>query len=184
MNTLQFLVQTVIGIYTFILIARAWFQFCKVDFYHPLSQSLVKLTQPALMPLRRLIPTYKNIDLAALLLVFILGVIKLPILLYTHNQPISGLSIEFLIIGLLTIVKTFGEMLFWAIFIRAIMSWFNSHNTLGYILQQITEPLLAPIRRILPNTGMLDFSVMVLGFILILANNLFFDIFSQLWLLA
>lgn len=189
MNTLQFFVQTVIGIYLFILVARAWFQYCRVDFYNPLAQTLVKLTQPVLLPLKKVIPSRYNIDFSVIVLTFLIGSLKLPLFfwLQTTTAPsmdLTNISIYGLI-GLLTLVKTFGTMIFWAIFIRAIGSWFSRGNSqMDYLLYQITEPLLAPIRRVLPNTGMLDFSVMLLGFILILGNNLLLNYFEQLWLLA
>ena len=65
------------------------------------------------------------------------------------------------------------------------MSWVTQGNhPLDYMVAQITEPVLGIIRRILPRTGMLDFSVMVLGFVLILLNNVFYKIFSVLWAIA
>ena len=71
MNTMQFLLSTVISIYGFIFVLRAWFQIAKVDFYHPLSQALVKVTQPVLNVLGKFAPTVKGVNLAALLACFI-----------------------------------------------------------------------------------------------------------------
>ena len=69
--------------------------------------------------------------------------------------------------------------------IRALMSWVTQGNhPLDYVVAQITEPVLGLIRRILPRTGMLDFSVMVLGFILIFVNQLFYSLFGAVWALA
>ncbi len=183
MNTSHFLVQTIVGIYTFILVLRAWFQYCQVDFYNPLSQTVVKLTQPVLAPLRKLIPTRNNIDFAALALAFIINTLKYPLLLGSISASLNWG--QFALIGVLAVIKTFGEIIFWAILIRAVMSWFSQGNhPLEYQLYRISEPLLAPIRRILPNTGMIDFSVMALAFILILGNNLLLNLFDVLWMLA
>lgn len=183
MNTLQFLIQTVVGIYTFILVLRTWFQYCQVDFYNPLSQTVVKLTQPVLAPLRNIIPTIKNIDLAALVLAMVINMLKYPLLLGSFTVGLNWG--QFVLIGVLAVAKAFGEMIFWAILIRAVMSWFSRGNhPLEYQLYRITEPLLSPIRRILPNTGMIDFSVMALAFILIFSNKLLLDVFGSLWLAA
>ncbi|KGQ68478.1 YggT family protein [Gallibacterium anatis] len=185
MNTLQFIIQTVIGVYIFILVAKVWLQYCKVDFYNPLSQTLVKLTQPVLLPLRKLVPIKYGIDFAAVLVAFILGAIKLPLLYFVVSGHLSLELPYVLLLGVLSVVKAWGEIIFWAIFLRAILSWFSrGGNPLDYVLYQISEPLLAPIRRILPRTGMLDFSVMVLGIILILLNNVLLDLFGQLWMIA
>ena len=61
MNSIQFLISTAISVYSFILILRVWFQVAKVDFYNPLSQTLVKATQPAISPLSKFAPTIKGI---------------------------------------------------------------------------------------------------------------------------
>ncbi|MDH3000489.1 hypothetical protein A1D23_01270 [Chelonobacter oris] len=183
MSTLQFLLQTAVGLYTFILVLRAWFQYCRVDFYNPLSQAVVKLTQPVLAPLRKIIPTRKNIDFAALVLAAAINMLKYPLLIGSLSAT-QNLG-QFALIGVLAVVKAFGEIIFWAILIRAVMSWFSQGNhPLEYQLYRITEPLLAPLRRILPNTGMIDFSVMLLAFILVFANNLLANLFGALWLLA
>ncbi|PJG85718.1 YggT family protein [Conservatibacter flavescens] len=184
MNAIQYLIFTLIGLYSFILVLRAWFQYCKVDFYNPLSQTLVKLTQPVLAPLRKVIPSKNNLDLAALIAAFILSAIKYPALTLIGGQVMPAIP-QTLLIGILGVIKTFGEILFWSILIRAILSWFSRGNSpLEYTLYQITEPVLGPIRRLLPSTGMIDFSVMILGFILIFGNKLMYDFFNVLWLLA
>lgn len=184
MNAIQYLILTIMGLYAFILILRTWLQYCRVDFYNPISQTVVKLTQPVLTPLRKMIPSIHNIDFAAIFVAFILCALKYPVLNFLVGQTTINWGLA-LLIGALSVVKTFGELIFWAILIRAIMSWFSQgNNQAEYLLYQITEPLLSPIRRILPRTGMIDFSVMILGFILIFANKLGYDFFGPLWLLA
>ena len=84
MNTIQFLLSTVISIYGFIFVLRAWFQIAKVDFYHPLSQALVKVTQPVLNVLGKFAPTVKGVNLAALLACFILCVGKLAVIQFLY----------------------------------------------------------------------------------------------------
>ena len=171
MNTMQFLLSTVISIYGFIFVLRAWFQIAKVDFYHPLSQALVKVTQPVLNVLGKFAPTVKGVNLAALLACFIFGVGKL--------------AIAYVIVGILNVVHAVGEAIFYVLLISAIMSWFNrSPNAMQYMLYQLSEPLLRPIRKLLPNTGMIDFSPMVVVFILFFANKVLYDVFGQLWAIA
>ncbi|PJG82547.1 YggT family protein [Caviibacterium pharyngocola] len=185
MNSLQFLLYTLINVFCFVLFLRMWFQFCRVDFYNPLSQTLVKITQPVLSPLQKIIPTVKNINLAAILLIIVLGALKYP-LLNAIGTPVMATSVEnYAIIGVLHAVRTAGEALLYILFIGAIMSWFNrGANPLQYTLNQLSEPLLAPIRRILPNTGMIDFSPMLLAFVLFYGNRVLYDLLGQFWALA
>ncbi|WP_373818949.1 YggT family protein [Glaesserella sp.] len=170
-------IQIIVGIFSFLLVLRTWLQFCHVDPYLPISQTLMRLTNPVLNPLTKLIPTVKGINFAALLLA--VGIVTLQFVLLGLDLPRSVL------IGLLSVVKTFGQILFFTTLIRALMSWVTQGNhPLDYTIAQITEPVLGMIRKILPKTGMLDFSVMVLGFALIFINSFFYQIFGQLWALA
>lgn len=113
MNTLQLLVFIIIDLYGLILVLRAWFQFSRVDFYNPISQSLVKITQPVLNPLTTFIPTVKNINLAALLLAFLLFSLKFPLAHVVGNLFIGNADIlDYAIIGMLTLVRTVGKAIF------------------------------------------------------------------------
>lgn len=188
MNTIQFLLSTVISIYGFIFVLRAWFQIAKVDFYHPLSQALVKVTQPVLNVLGKFAPTVKGVNLAALLACFILGVGKLAVIQFLDMAEAS--LVAYVIVGILNVIHAVGEAIFYVLLISSIMSWFNrspnnrSPNAMQYMLYQLSEPLLRPIRKLLPNTGMIDFSPMVVVFVLFFANKVLYDVFGQLWAIA
>ncbi|MFD1806599.1 YggT family protein [Pasteurella oralis] len=186
MNSLQLLIFTLIDVYGFILILRAWFQFSRVDFYNPLSQGLVKITQPVLSPLRTFIPTVKHVDLAALIFAFLLFSIKFPLAHLVGNFFISNADIlDYALVGLLTLVRTCGKAIFYILLLGAIMSWFNrGPNPMQFVLHQLTAPLLSPIQRILPNTGMIDFSPMLLAFVLFFLDKVLLDLFGAYWLLA
>jgi len=80
MKTLTFLLSTVIELYTMALLLRVWMQWARCDFYNPFSQFIVKITQPVVGPLRRVIPAMGPIDSSSLLMAFILSVIKAIVL--------------------------------------------------------------------------------------------------------
>lgn len=177
MEFLAPVLSIVIGFFSFVLILRTWLQFCRVDPYMPLSQSLLRLTAPLVDPVGKVIPTVKNINFAALLIALLLLALEKFILSVPATMAVLA--------GLLGIIKTFGQILFFTTLIRALMSWVTrGDHPLDYMVVQITEPVLGFIRKLLPRTGMLDFSVMVLGFGLILLNNLFYSIFGVLWAIA
>lgn len=188
MNSLQLLAFMLIDLFGFVLIFRTWFQFSRVDFYNPLSQSLVKITQPILAPLNHIIPSIKNINLAALFLAFILFSVKYPIAsLIGNTMPYAGEInlLDHAFIGALTLLRSCGKAIIYVLFIGAIMSWFNrGMNPVQSILQQLTAPLLKPIQRILPNTGMIDFSPMVVVFLLFFLDRVLLDLFKGYWALA
>ncbi|MDH2924498.1 YggT family protein [Nicoletella semolina] len=171
------IVSIIVGFITFILILRTWLEFCRVDPRLPISQSLIRMTSPLISPLQRVISNFKRINFAALLLALILLTVEKLLL----NLPLTVA----ILVGLLGIMKTFGQILFFTTIIRALMSWITQGNhPLDYTVAQITEPVLGLIRRILPRTGMLDLSVMVFGITLILLNNLFYKLFGLLWVIA
>ncbi|WGE67119.1 YggT family protein [Actinobacillus equuli subsp. haemolyticus] len=177
MEFLAPVLSIIIGFFSFVLILRTWLQFCRVDPYMPLSQSLLRLTSPLANPVSKVIPTVKHINFAALLI---------ALLLLAFEKFVLGVPVAMAVLaGLLGVVKTFGQILFFTTLIRALMSWVTrGDHPLDYMVAQITEPVLGFIRKLLPRTGMLDFSVMVLGFGLILLNNLFYRVFGVLWAIA
>ena len=74
--------------------------------------------------------------------------------------------------GILGLIKNIGVAIFYVLIAGAILSWFNrGNNPAFYALYQLTEPLLKPIKRILPTVGVIDFSPMVIAIILLFLNN-------------
>lgn len=181
-QTSQFLTQiaaSLIDLYCLVLILRVWLQLCRIDFYSPISQFVVKVTQPVLAPLRKIFPIVKNVDVSALVLLFVLGAVKFPI--YFFDFSLIGMGL----LGVLTLVKSAGVAIFYILFASAILSWFNrGNNPVIYSLFQLTEPLLRPIKRILPTVGMIDFSPMVVVFVLLFLNRFLWDLFGALWGIA
>lgn len=183
MLTLTFLAKTVIDLYVMVLLLRIWMQWVHSDFYNPFSQFVVKITQPIVGPLRRIIPSLGPIDSASLLLAYLLMTIKFPLLLLIGSGSIS-LSPYNLLFGVIALVKAAGYLIFWIMIIRALMSWVSQgRSPMDYLLHQLTEPLMAPIRRILPAMGGIDFSAMVVILILYLINFLGMDLLGELWVM-
>lgn len=177
MDILFTLSGIVVSFFNFVLVLRTWLQFCRVDANLPISQTLLRLTSPLVNPVGKFIPTIKNINFAALLIAA--GLVALQFILFGLNVPSAVL------VGLLSLLKTFGQILFFTTLIRALMSWVTQGNhPLDYTIAQITEPVLSIIRRVLPKTGMLDFSVMVLVFILYFLNSSLYKLFGGLWAVA
>lgn len=183
MLTLTFLVKTVVDVYVMVLLLRIWMQLTRTDFYNPFSQFVVKITQPIVGPLRRIVPSMGPVDSASLLLAFLLMTIKYPLLLLIQSGTVS-LSLYNLLFGLISLIKSTGYLIFWVMIIRALMSWISQgRSPIDYVMFQLTEPLMAPIRRVIPAMGGIDFSAMVVILILYLINYLGMDLFGELWFL-
>ncbi|CRL66169.1 YggT family protein [Proteus mirabilis] len=181
MNFLNFVILTLLQLYTSVLLLRVWMQCVRADFYNPFSQFIVKITQPIVRPLRSVIPSIGPIDTASVLLAYVLillGII-IPSYLSGTSFPLS-LMFPFAFIELLTAA---GKMIFWLIIIRAILSWVSQgRNPIDHLLYQLTEPLMAPIRRVIPAMGGLDFSAMIVILVLYALNYLRVDVLQ--WLLS
>ncbi|KAA3624982.1 MAG: YggT family protein [Proteobacteria bacterium] len=167
----RFLVEVVIGFYLLVVVLRFLFQLLHADFYNPLSQFVVTLTNPPLRTLRRFIPGFWGLDLASLVLAFAVALVKLILV-----AAISGFSLaagSAVILAIADILETAVYILIFATFARAILSWFQpGYNPLTRLLDSLTEPLLMPLRRLLPPIGGLDFSPFVLIILLTLALKL------------
>lgn len=176
MQFLTFIVPTIIQLYIIILLLRVWMQWVRADFYNPFSQFVVKITQPIVGPLRRFIPAIGAIDTATLLVAYILTIANILFVMWATNT-LALISIALLPISFIQLLTYAGKLVFWLILIRAILSWISQgRNPIDYMLMQLTEPLMSPIRRIIPAMGGLDFSAMIVMLILIALNYLRLDI--------
>lgn len=181
MLTLTFLAKTIIELYVMVLLLRIWMQWSRCDFYNPFSQFIVRITQPIIGPLRRIIPSLGPVDTASLLVAFILTTLKFPLLLLIQAGVISLDPVN-LLVGLLSLLKAAGSLIFWVIIVRSLMSWVSQgRSPIEYVLMQLTEPMMAPIRRIIPAMGGIDFSAMGVILILYVLNYLGMDLFPGLW---
>ncbi|EKE83725.1 YggT family protein [Idiomarina xiamenensis] len=160
-NALHFLVETLIGLYLMVVILRLWLQAVQADYYNPLSQFVVKATNPLVKPLRTILPVLGRLDLAALVVALLVAALKVAAILMINY---GGISIPAILLNApIVLLAAFLSLLFWVLIIRAILSWFSQgYNPMEMLLAQLTEPLLAPIRRIIPTAGGLDFSVLIL----------------------
>ena len=163
LQSANFLINTLFTLYTVMVLLRFLLQWVKADFYNPLCQFLVTLTNPVLLPLRKVIPGIFGIDSASLLLAFVLQLAETSILLWLNGFSIPIVPV--IIASILGLVKMFIYIYTIAIIARAIMSWGqNPHtvNPLHMILIQLTEPLLRRVRRFVRPIGGVDLSPLFL----------------------
>ncbi|HCH69831.1 MAG TPA: hypothetical protein DE042_04900 [Colwellia sp.] len=175
MEAVIYLLRFAFDAFLMILIMRFWLQWVKADFYNPLSQFIVKVSNPLVIPLRKVIPGLGGLDIATLVVAYIIATLKFFILASLAGESLGPLAFY---IGLLVLLKQAGFLLFVIMVMMAIMSWVvQGYNPTLMIFNQLTEPFLNPIRRIMPNLGGLDLS-MILVFLamnvinIILSNSL------------
>lgn len=152
------LIQTLFGLYILAVLLRFLLQLARADFYNPISQAIVKITQPPLGPMRRIIPGFAGIDLACLVLMFLLQCAEIWLLLVIHGQPptIPGIGI----LAVAELLKLTIYLYFFSIIVQVVLSWINphAHNPVTVLIFRLNEPLLHPARRLLPPFSGLDLS--------------------------
>ncbi|HEY5646039.1 MAG TPA: YggT family protein [Pseudomonadales bacterium] len=158
-----FLLQTV----TVLFIARFLLQACRADFYNPISQGIVKVTDPVLKPMRMVLPGYRNLDFASFLAA-VLAQILFVYAIAAISGRFPGTIIQVVVNSGISVVLFIVKAFWWAILIMIIASFIapGSYHPALTLLQQLTEPLLAPARKLIPPLGGLDFSP-ILVFLLI-----------------
>lgn len=171
-DALVFLIRTLFGLYLLIVMLRLLLQWARADFYNPVSQFLVKLTNPPLLPLRRIIPGLWGIDFAAVVLLLVLQLLELAILagLAGQNVALGGL----LLLSLAKLIQLVVNVFFFSILIQVILSWVRpgEYNTFSALVYQLNEPLLAPARRLIPPISGFDLSPILVIILLQLVSKL------------
>ena len=159
---LLFLLMTAISLLQFIFILRFLFEITKVNFYNPVCQLIVKITNPFLMPLR-LIPLYVGrIDLAIIILITMITALKIYTPYYFTSFEYSFNSLFIAAFG--KFIQETLDILWYAVIIGAIGSWFMSYNAhpMFTLIDEMCEPFYKPIRKILPVMTGIDFSPIIL----------------------
>jgi YggT family protein len=176
MNATVFLVETLFNLYLMVVILRLWLQAVQADFYNPLSQFVVKATHPIVGPLRRVIPSIGRFDTATFVLAVAVAGLKIVSLALLLGGALNPVGV--IIVAVISVVKETLSLMFWVLLLRAILSWVSQgRSPIDYVLNQLTEPFLAPIRRILPPLGGLDLSVLVAIIVLQFLQILIQDVF-------
>ena len=153
-----FIIQTLGSLYLLIVLMRFILQLVRANFYNPLCQFVVKATQPLLKPLRRVIPSLFGLDMSSLVLALLLQILLFVVILMLNGyQAFTVLLLPWALIGIFSL---FLKIIFWAMIISVILSWVapGSRSPGAELVSQITEPVLAPFRRLIPNLGGLDIS--------------------------
>jgi len=153
------LIQTLCQLFLLALIMRVLLQLARADSYNPISQFLIKVTQPLLKPIRRFIPSIGKVDTATIIAILLIQMLTTAALValqgYSIPNPLDLLS--------WAVLGTLGMLIniyFIAILASIIISWVapGSYNPLILLLHQLTEPVMAPFRKIVPAMGGLDLS--------------------------
>ena len=152
-----FLINIIFSFYITLVLLRFLLQWVKADFYNPYCQFLIRLTNPCLVPLRRVIPGFFGLDLAAVFLMIVLQAVQIILIALISRISLSSWLIMPAISSLLTLIL---NMYFWAILVRALLSWLNPdpYHPLIQVLDRLTDPVIRQFRKIIPVFSGIDLS--------------------------
>ncbi|WP_395946951.1 YggT family protein [Caedibacter taeniospiralis] len=169
-NVGLFLIDIIFSLFAYAVLLRFFLQWVKADFYNPFCQLIMRITNPFLKPLRRIIPGFFGLDFAALVLAY--AVVLLQIIL-VQILGVKSMYVPWGVVWFISLIKLILNVIWMyiiLIFIRSIASWFSqgSYNPALIALNQLTDPLLRKAQKIIPPTQSgIDFSPMLVLIVLI-----------------
>ncbi len=173
-TALEFLLTTVLNLLTLVFLLRFFMQLLRAPFNNPLGLMVITLTDFAVKPVRRIIPSFKKIDLSTLFLALATQLLLQISILMLRDFPllVAGETAWLGWVGLsiLGLVRTALDVFFYAILLQVILSWVNPHSPFSGVLDTLTRPILGPIKRLIPTTNGLDFSPLVALILLQMVN--------------
>jgi YggT family protein len=153
------LVSTLGTLFMMAVLLRFLLQISRADFYNPITQMVVRVTDPGVQLFRRFVPGFKGVDFATLVFAMVVEctLICVLILIAGLDLPGAGLVLTWAAGGILNFIL---DIYFWALLVSIVSSFiapFSEHPAL-VLVRQLTEPVMAPFRRLLPSMGGLDLS--------------------------
>ncbi|MFQ5659467.1 MAG: YggT family protein [Gammaproteobacteria bacterium] len=157
-----FLITTLFDLYILAVVLRFLLQCVRADFYNPISQFLITVSNPPLRLLRRWIPGFGGIDWPSVVLILALQALELTLVGLIGSGRLLALP-GLIVLSIASLLKLIIYIFFIAIFIQVIISWVSpgAYNPVTVLLFQLTDPLMRPARRILPPISGLDLSPML-----------------------
>ncbi len=160
-NPVIFLIDTLVSLYILAVVLRFLLQWTRADFYNPVSQFLVKITHPPLKFLRRFVPSIGKIDTSSIVLALALQMIADFSILMLKGVMVSIPAL--IVLSFTQLVSLLINVFIFAVFARAILSWFDSgnYNSASSLLHSLTEPVLNMCRKVIPDLGGMDLSPLI-----------------------
>jgi YggT family protein len=158
------LLQVLVSIIAGACLLRCYLQWLAFNLGSGQSRTIgayvLPLSNWIVIPLRKVIPSLGRLDVASLLAAYLLVAVKTAILLLLSGVALTNIS--WLLLALIDLVDLIISGLVGLVFASVILSWVSAGSQIQYLVSLLVEPLLAPIRKAMPNFGALDLSPLVL----------------------
>lgn len=161
-NAAQILIEFIFSILVGLVVLRVLLQLVRANFHNPICQFLYKATNPVLMPLRRIIPAWRRLDIAGVVLAWILLVLKRVLIfaMIASVPSFAGLAL----IAFADLIGFTLTIVLMLVIVRVILSFVasDSYHPIVPLVFQLTEPIMKPVRKRMPALGGLDLSPMII----------------------
>jgi YggT family protein len=166
MSALIYIVQTLFALYLGVVLLRLLLQWSRADFRNPICEAIVRLTNPLIVPLRRILPPIGKVDTASVVAVILVAIVEVVILTSLAGATLDPLFV--LRAAALEIAHAVLWLYFYAIFLYALISIVapGGYTPLHSLLTALCEPVLRPIRRVIPPLGGIDLSPLWAGILI------------------
>jgi YggT family protein len=165
MEAIFFLVNAVVSFFTTLFMLRFLMQMTRVSFAGQIGDFVVKLTNWAVKPLRRIVPGVGGVDWASLLAALWLQLLMAGIIIAASSTAISADGVGMLLMILMFAIRGLLRLTIYimvgAVILQAVLSWINPHSPVAPLVNQLVRPLLDPIRRFVPTISGIDLSPLV-----------------------
>ncbi len=161
MEAIRFIVESLLQLFVLAFVLRFMLQLVRANFYNPISQAILRITDPLVVPARRVIPGWKGLDIATLAVILVLELAATQVMFGLYGIGFVGLGPLF-VTAIVKLLRMVIQVYFFALLVYALLSWFGpqGHHPAVGLLSSLCEPVLRPIRRIIPPIGGLDLSVL------------------------
>jgi len=160
MAALLFIVDALLTLVVVAFLLRVLMPVVRADFRNPIGQAVLQFTSPLVMPLRKLLPPAGRIDVASVVALLVVQLAKTAVLRLVAG---AGLALVPLLVGgLHDLARTVLQFYFVAVLVYALLSWVapGGYGPGAQLLGRLCNPLLNPLRRIIPPIGGLDLSAL------------------------
>lgn len=163
MDALIFIVRTLLQvILVTVFLLRVLLPLVRADSRNQLSQAVIRVTNPLVLPLRRILPPIGKIDTASIVALLIVQFATTAVLWLLRAYPFVFTLPQFIHVALLTLVLTILQLYTFAILLYVLLSWIapGTYSPAAMILASLCEPILRPVRRVIPPIAGIDLSAL------------------------
>ena len=161
LNASVYLIDAVFSFALYLMLLRFWMQWVRADFRNQLGGFIITVTNPVVIPTRKVIPSIGTIDTATLFLAYLIALLKaVSLVLLKSNVEISALFLWILVPAIGVVLQSSIYLLMAAIFVNIVASWVapHSYHPILMVARSISDPIMAPARKLIPSIAGVDLS--------------------------